>query len=61
MQPGYWREPLQSNIQALLSNLQPMHGSRYTEHAVAMRDGWKDYVNSEEGSVSCQWDYEWQT
>ena len=56
IQPGYWRESLQFNSQALLSNLQAVHKSQYTEHTVAIRDGLKDYVNSEEGSVTWQWD-----
>ena len=56
----YWREFVQTNRQALLSILQLVRGSEYKENAVAMRDGWKDYVNSEDGSVSCQWDYERQ-
>lgn len=53
----YWREFVQTNRQALLSILQLVRGSEYKENAVAMRDGLKDYVNSEKGSVSRQWDY----
>ena len=62
IQPGYQRgrtyqRCLQSNSQELLSNVQPLHGSWYTENLVAMRDGLTDYVNGEEGSTSWQSNY----
>lgn len=44
--PGYWKEFFQPSNQALLSNLQPVCGSRYAEDAAPMGDDLKDYVNS---------------
>ena len=62
IQPGYQRGQtcqrcLQSNSQELLSNVQSLHGSWYTENLVVMRDGLTDYLNSEEGSISWQSNY----
>ena len=61
IQPVCWRGSHQCNSRVLLSNLQPVRGFWYTENVVAMRDYLTHYVNSEEGSVSWQWDCVRQT
>ena len=54
--PGDWRKNFNNNNGAF-ENLAPYRGSRSKPTALDIRDALKDYVNSEEGSVSWQVDY----
>ena len=58
IKPGHWRSTVNTNKQSsLLSDIQPVRGSRYREDALSMRDGLKDYVNSKEGELEWQCDH----
>jgi len=56
--PGAWRAELSTNsTDRALEDLPKVRGSRYKEEYIQMRDSLKDYLASEEGSVSWQIDY----
>ena len=43
-----------SSENGALRNLNPLHGTRFTQTSLEIRDMLKEYVNSEEGSVPWQ-------
>ena len=57
IQLGFWREVVGTNRNCLLTNLPLLRSSRYKESAIAMRNGLKDYVNSNAESVSWKLDH----
>ena len=52
---GDWRKDFNNN--GAFGNIAPYRGSRLKPTALDIRDALKDYVNSEEGSLSWQVDY----
>lgn len=57
IEPGHWRSAVTTNHNPLLSDLQPVRGSRYRQDALSMRDALKGYVNSKQGELEWQWDH----
>lgn len=53
---GHWRELINNNSH-FLTQLSTVHGSRYREDAIAMRDALKECANSSETSLNWQVDY----
>lgn len=57
--PGQWRCSVSGdgNNGSAIQTLTPPRGSRYSNSAVEVREALKEYVNSDAGAVSWQWDY----